>query len=86
MACQSIARTAWYDAESGVGVHDGACHFVYGAVASDSHNHVYAVILSLGGYLRGVSGVFGYCDFIFKLLFVKKLVDQSGDGSLVRRA
>ena len=42
MAGEPVARTAWYDAEGCVGVYNRARHLVDGAVASYSHNNIYA--------------------------------------------
>jgi hypothetical protein len=57
VAGQTVARTAWDDAQNGPCVNQRAGNFVYCAVASDSHYHVRAVFGGHGGQHGTVPGI-----------------------------
>ena len=70
MACQSVARTAWHNAERSVGMNNGACHFIDCSVATDSYYNINAFVFGTTGYRRGITGTFRILNLVVEDIFV----------------
>jgi hypothetical protein len=86
MSRQSIARTAWYDTQGGLAVYDTSCHLVHRSVAPNSHNDVFSFVFALGGYLLGMTCIFGKTQLHIVDVSVYMTLNKRGDNIFASRA
>ena len=85
MPCQSVARTAWYDAQCRLAVYQASRHLIDSAVATHCHYHIGSLVLILRSHLVGMSCILREIEFCVIALPVYMAFYQRGDSFLATR-